>query len=216
MGKKSAEKLLAGVEASKGRGLARLLSSLSIRHVGQRSGKLLAEHFGSIDALLAANEEQLQINEIGPAIAASVHEFLHSEYGQATMADLKQLGLRLEEEIKTPAAAASGILSGKTLVVTGTLAKYKRNEIEELIEQHGGRASGSVSAKTDTSSLALMRGANSRRRRSSASKCSPKTSSSRCWESTDLAGCNGCGRVGSRIFQSGRTLRFTRSLRRVR
>lgn len=149
MGKKSADKLLAGVEASKGRGLARLLSSLSIRHVGQRSGKLLAEHFGSIDALQAADVEQLQINEIGPAIAASVHEFLHSEYGQATMADLKQLGLRLEEEIKTPAAAAFGVLSGKTLVVTGTLAKYKRNEIEALIEQHGGRASGSVSAKTD-------------------------------------------------------------------
>jgi DNA ligase (NAD+) len=149
MGKKSADKLLAGIEGSKGRGLARLLSSLSIRHVGQRSGKLLAEHFGSIDALQAADVEQLQINEIGPAIAASVHEFLHSEYGQATMADLKQLGLRLEEEIKTPAAAASGVLAGKTLVVTGTLSKYKRNEIEALIEQHGGRASGSVSAKTD-------------------------------------------------------------------
>lgn len=149
MGQKSAEKLVAGVAASKGRGLARLLSSLSIRHVGQRSGKLLAEHFGSIDALQAASEEQLQINEIGPAIAASVHEFLHSEYGQATIADLKQLGLRLEEEIKTPAATAAGVLAGKTLVVTGTLAKYKRNEIEALIEEHGGRASGSVSAKTD-------------------------------------------------------------------
>jgi len=149
MGKKSAEKLIAGITASKGRGLARLLSSLSIRHVGQRVGKLLAENFGSIDALAAASEEQLQINEIGPAIAASVHEYLHSEYGQATIADLKQLGVNMEEAIKTPAAAASGILAGKTLVVTGTLTKYKRNEIEALIEEHGGRASGSVSAKTD-------------------------------------------------------------------
>lgn len=149
MGKKSAEKLVAGIEASKGRGLARLLSSLSIRHVGQRVGKLLAENFGSIDALTAASEEQLQINEIGPAIAASMHEFLHSEYGEETIADLKSLGVNMEEAIKTPAAAASGVLAGKTLVVTGTLAKYKRNEIEALIEEHGGRASGSVSAKTD-------------------------------------------------------------------
>lgn len=149
MGKKSAEKLLAGVEASKGRGLARLLSALSIRHVGQRSGKLLAEHFGSIDALQAATEEQLQINEIGPAIGASVYEFLHSDYGSAIVADLKSLGLRMEEEIKTPAATAGGVLAGKSLVVTGTLSKYKRNEIEALIEEHGGRAAGSVSSKTD-------------------------------------------------------------------
>ncbi len=150
MGKKSAEKLLAGIEASKDRGLARLLSALSIRHVGQRSGRLLAENFGSIEALQAATEETLsEVNEIGPAIAASVYEYLHSEYGAATMADLKQLGLRLEEEIKTVAAAATGVLTGKTLVVTGTLTKYKRNEIEDLITQHGGRAAGSVSSKTD-------------------------------------------------------------------
>lgn len=152
MGKKSAEKLLAGIEASKGRGLARLLSALSIRHVGQRVGRLLAEHFGSIAALQAASEESLaEVNEIGPAIAASIHEYLQSEYGQQTIADLQQLGLKLEEEVKRIAAASggSGALAGKTLVVTGTLSKYKRNEIEALITQHGGRAAGSVSAKTD-------------------------------------------------------------------
>jgi DNA ligase (NAD+) len=150
MGKKSAEKLLAGVEASKGRGLARLLSALSIRHVGQRVGRLLAEHFGSVDAMAAASEETLsQVNEIGPAIAASVHEYFQSEYGQSTVADLKQLGLKLDEPIKVVTQATSGVLAGKTLVVTGTLSKYKRSEIEELITQHGGRASGSVSAKTD-------------------------------------------------------------------
>jgi DNA ligase (NAD+) len=150
MGKKSAEKLLAGVEASKGRGLTRLLSALSIRHVGQRVGRLLAEHFGSIDALAAASEETLsQVNEIGPAIAASVYEFVQSDYGKATIADLKQLGLNLEETIKVSAQSNTGVLAGKTLVVTGTLSKYKRNEIEELITQHGGRASNSVSAKTD-------------------------------------------------------------------
>lgn len=152
MGKKSAEKLLAGVEASKGRGLSRLLSALSIRHVGQRVGRLLAEHFGSIAALQAATEESLsEVNEIGPSIAASVHEYLHSEYGQQTIADLQQLGLKLDEEIKrvVPVGGSTGVLAGKTLVVTGTLSKYKRNEIEDLITQHGGRASGSVSSKTD-------------------------------------------------------------------
>lgn len=152
MGKKSAEKLLAGIEASKGRGLSRLLSALSIRHVGQRVGRLLAEHFGSFTALQAASEEALsEVNEIGPSIAASVHEYLHSEHGQQTIADLQQLGLKLDEEIKrvVPAGGVTGVLAGKTLVVTGTLSKYKRNEIEELITQHGGRASGSVSTKTD-------------------------------------------------------------------
>jgi DNA ligase (NAD+) len=150
MGKKSAEKLLAGIEASKSRGLARLLSALSIRHVGQRVGRLLAEHFGAIEALQTSSQEELSaVNEIGPAIAASVFEFLRSDYGVETVNDLKQLGLRLEEEKKTPAAAAGGVFTGKSLVVTGTLTKYKRNEIEELITQHGGRASSSVSSKTD-------------------------------------------------------------------
>jgi DNA ligase (NAD+) len=150
MGKKSAEKLLAGIEASKSRGLARLLSALSIRHVGQRVGRLLAEHFGSIEALQASSQEELSaVNEIGPAIAASVFEFLRSDYGVETINDLKQLGLRLEEEKKSSAAAAGGVFTGKSLVVTGTLTKYKRNEIEELIAQHGGRASSSVSSKTD-------------------------------------------------------------------
>jgi DNA ligase (NAD+) len=150
MGKKSAEKLLAGIEASKNRGLARLLSALSIRHVGQRVGRLLAEHFGTIEGLQASSQEELSaVNEIGPAIAASVFEFLRSDYGVETINDLKQLGLRLEEEKKSPAATAGGVFTGKSLVVTGTLTKYKRNEIEELITQHGGRASSSVSSKTD-------------------------------------------------------------------
>jgi DNA ligase (NAD+) len=152
MGKKSAEKLLANIQASKGRGLARLLSALSIRHVGQRVGRVLAEHFGTLEALQKASQEELSaVNEIGPVIATSVYEFLHSEYGQQTMADLQQLGLKMDEEVKriVPTGGGTGALAGKTLVVTGTLSKYKRNEIEELIVQHGGRASGSVSSKTD-------------------------------------------------------------------
>lgn len=150
MGKKSAEKLLAGVETSKGRGLARLLSALSIRHVGQRVGRLLAQHYGTIEALQAATQEELsEVNEIGPAIAASMFDYLRSDYGLATIADLKQLGLRLDEEKVITAAAVAGALAGKSIVVTGTLSKYKRNEIEELITQHGGRAASSISSKTD-------------------------------------------------------------------
>lgn len=149
MGKKSAENLLAGIAASKGRGLARVLAALAIRHVGTRVASILAEHFGSMSALSAATQEELgEIHEIGPAIAASVYTYLHSEAGQQTIADLAAQGVDMTApQRKKP--AGGGALAGKTLVVTGTLQKYKRNEIEELIEQHGGRASGSVSKKTD-------------------------------------------------------------------
>ncbi|QDU30079.1 DNA ligase [Anatilimnocola aggregata] len=150
MGQKSAEKLLAGIAASKSRGLSRLLSSLSIRHVGQRGGRLLAEHYGTIEALQEASQESLaEVNEIGPAIAASVYEFFRSEYGIELFRDLKSLGLRLEETKKAVAPKPTGPLAGKSIVVTGTLTKYKRNEIEELITKHGGRAASSVSSKTD-------------------------------------------------------------------
>ncbi len=148
MGRKSVDNLLDGIEASKQRGLARLLNALSIRHVGARVAAVLAEHFGSVDDLLAADVEQLaEINEIGPIIAESVHDFLHGEFGSETIEDLKRLGVKTE----TTTAAAQGprVLEGKTLVVTGTLTKYTRDEIKELITTHGGRAASSVSKKTD-------------------------------------------------------------------
>lgn len=148
MGKKSAENLLQGIAASKDRGLARLLSSLSIRHVGQRSGQILARRFGSLEKLQQATLAELGgVHEIGPAIAASVHEFIHSEHGQAILNDLQTLGLKTTED--QPAEPTGGkVLEGKTIVVTGALQKYKRNEIEGLIELHGGRAASSVSKKT--------------------------------------------------------------------
>ncbi|MBN1908888.1 MAG: NAD-dependent DNA ligase LigA [Pirellulales bacterium] len=149
MGKKSAENLLSGVEASKKRGLARVLAALSIRHVGTRVAAVLAEHFGSIDALLAADVDQLgEVNEIGPIIAQSVYDFLHSSFGKETLGDLRALGVEMES---TALAAESTpqIFAGKTFVVTGTLSRYSRDEIESLITQHGGRAASSVSKKTD-------------------------------------------------------------------
>ena len=87
--------------------------------------------------------------EIGPVIAKSVHDFLHSEFGRETVRDLAQLGVDMTAPKKPATAAPTGPLAGKTLVVTGTLAKYKRDEIEGLIVQHGGRAASSVSKNTD-------------------------------------------------------------------
>jgi DNA ligase (NAD+) len=149
MGRKSSQNLLDGIAASKDRGLARLLAALSIRHVGGRVATVLAEHFGSMAALQQASAEQLaQVPEIGDIIARSVYDFLHGEFGRATVAELQQLGLNMEAP-RTAAAAGSGALAGQTFVVTGTLRKYSREEIEALIEGHGGRATSSVSKKTN-------------------------------------------------------------------
>jgi DNA ligase (NAD+) len=147
MGRKSSENLLAGIEAGKGRGLARLLNALAIRHVGVRVASVLAEHFRSMDALQTAGVEELSgVNEIGPVIAQSVYDFLHGAFGRETIADLQQIGVSTEH---AAAPRAVRTLEGKTLVVTGTLQRYARDEIEELIARHGGRAASSVSKKTD-------------------------------------------------------------------
>jgi DNA ligase (NAD+) len=149
VGRKSAENLLEGIEASKGRGLARLLNALSIRHVGNRVAAVLAARFGTIDALLAVDVDDLSgTNEIGPVIAKSVFDFLHSEFGRKAIDDLRAQGVAMESPA-VPAAGGAGKLEGKTLVVTGTLVKYGRDEINELISKHGGHAASSVSKKTD-------------------------------------------------------------------
>jgi DNA ligase (NAD+) len=147
MGRKSVDNLLDGIEASKNRGLARLLNGLAIRHVGARVAAVLAERFGSMDSLMAASVEQLsETNEIGPIIAQSVYDFLHSKFGTETIEDLKSVGVKMKA---TARAGGSRALEGKTLVVTGTLLKYTRDQIEELITQHGGHAASSVSKNTD-------------------------------------------------------------------
>ena len=149
MGRKSAENLLDGIAASKGRGLARLLNALSIRHVGNRVATVLAERFRTMDALLAADEDELsRTNEIGAIIAKSVYDFLHSEFGAKAIEDLREQGVVMESTA-APVAVGERKLEGKTLVVTGTLVKYTRDQIEELISQHGGHAASSVSKKTD-------------------------------------------------------------------
>jgi DNA ligase (NAD+) len=148
MGKKSSENLLEGIEASKDRGLARLLNALAIRHVGPRVAAVLTEKFRSIDALMDASVDELSATmEIGPIIAKSVFDFLHSEHGRAIVEDLKAVGVTMEST--APAIKKKRTFEGKTLVVTGTLVKYSRDEINELITQHGGHAAGSVSKNTD-------------------------------------------------------------------
>jgi len=147
MGRKSVDNLLDAIEASKNRGLARLLAALAIRNVGARTAALLADRFGSMDELAAAAVEQLSaIHEIGPIIAQSVFEYLHGDFGRETIADLKDQGVRMTSDAP---AAGPRPLEGKTLVVTGTLERYSREEIEALIARCGGRAASSVSKKTD-------------------------------------------------------------------
>lgn len=149
MGKKSAENLLQGIAASKDRGMTRVLNAISIRHVGQRVSQILARRFGTVDALMAADLETIgSTDEIGPIIAQSVFDYFHSEDGIELMRQLQAAGVSLAASAED-AVDASGVFAGKTVVVTGSLRKYSRDEIERLIEQRGGRAASSVSKRTD-------------------------------------------------------------------
>jgi DNA ligase (NAD+) len=147
MGKKSAQNLLDRIASRKDRGLTRVLAGLGIRHVGDRNARLLAEKFGSIDALIKASEGELARTGIGPVAAHSVHEFFHSEMGRKTVQELRRYGVNMTE--KKTAPAKDGKLAGKTVVVTGTLANFSREEIEDLIHRLGGKPASSVSRKTD-------------------------------------------------------------------
>ncbi len=150
MGQKSAENLLAAIEASKTRGLERLLNALSIRHVGTRVATVLAVHYGTLERLLASDVEQLsEVEEVGPIIAQSVYDFLHSPTSLQTLNDLQAAGVASEAVTTVEAPPEVGPLVGKTVVVTGTLARHTRDEMHALIARHGGRTSSSVSKKTD-------------------------------------------------------------------
>lgn len=156
MGEKSAQNLLDGITASKTRGLARLLTGLGIRHVGERNAFVLAQTFGTIDRLLSASKEEIAaLPGFGEVVAASVYEFFQSPAGRQLIDELRQAGLKMtvdsgellgEDRI---AAAASSALAGKTIVVTGTLTHFGRAEIEELIRRLGGKPTVSVSKNTD-------------------------------------------------------------------
>ncbi len=150
MGEKSAQNLLAGLEASKQRGLGRLLAGLAIQHVGDSVADLLAQEFGSIDSLMAASAERLaQINGIGPILAETIHAYFQSDVGAKMIEELRELGLKLTEDVRpAPAARAGADLTGQAIVVTGTLKNYEREQIEALIRKLGGKPTGSVSKNT--------------------------------------------------------------------
>lgn len=149
MGEKSARNLLEAISQSKGRGLSRVLNAITIRHVGQRVASVLARRFSSADHLRRASEEELAATpEVGPIIARSVVEFCRSEEGVQIFEQLSQAGVSLETAAED-AVDHGGVLAGKTVVVTGTLTRFSRDEIERWIQKVGGKASGSVSKKTD-------------------------------------------------------------------
>ncbi len=149
VGEKSVDNLLAAIETTKERPLWRLLVGLNIRHVGTRLAQVLATKFGTVDAIMEQSAESLAaVDEVGPIIAQSVFAFFGSEVGRRTIEELRELGLNMGEPIPEGEAVAEQKLAGLTIVVTGTLTRFTRDEIKELIQQHGGRASGSVSKKT--------------------------------------------------------------------
>lgn len=147
-GEKSVDNLILAIEKSKQQPLWRLLYALGIRYVGARTAKILAGHFGSLDRILAADSAELEeVPEIGPKIAESIAEFAALEESRDLLARLRSAGLNF-----TAAEKADGreqLLRGKTFVLTGTLPNYTREEATRLIEEAGGKVTGSVSKKTD-------------------------------------------------------------------
>ena len=146
MAEKSAENLIGAIAESKKAGLARLVFGLGIRHVGQRVAQVLAQTYGSMDALAKASYEDLEaIDEIGPRIVESIREFFGEKHNQKELCKLKQHKLVMTEEKK----AGGGSLAGKQFVLTGTLENMTRDEAKRKIIEAGGRVTSSVSAKTD-------------------------------------------------------------------
>jgi DNA ligase (NAD+) len=147
MGKKSAEKILANIDASRKKPLARVLNGLGIPFVGERTAQILADYFGGIDAIAEAGMETLQqAEEVGPKVAHSIHEFFHEERNRKLIDELRGQGLQFTQEIRRKKV---GPLEGKTFVLTGTLPNLSREDAKEKIEAAGGKVTGSVSKKTD-------------------------------------------------------------------
>ncbi|MFQ5662594.1 MAG: NAD-dependent DNA ligase LigA [Terriglobia bacterium] len=147
MGEKSAENLLGEIEESKKAGLARLIFALGIRYVGERTGQLLAEHFGSLDKLEKASGEQLlEVEEVGEKIAESIIEFFSEKANHKVLEKLRKAEVVTEEKRAKPKDTR---LVGKTFVLTGALERWSREEAKELIESLGGKVTGSVSKRTD-------------------------------------------------------------------
>lgn len=151
-------KLLANLEEAKTRPLWRFLVALSIRHVGPVAARALADHFGSIDAIFEATESDLsQIDGVGPTLASSISEWITVDWHREIISAWKAAGVVLEiVGHQGPAGANDGVFAGMSIVVTGTLEDTSREQAEEIIRNHGGKPSGSISKKT----AFLLAGAN--------------------------------------------------------
>jgi DNA ligase (NAD+) len=146
MGEKSAQNVLAEIENSKQLPLERLIFGLGIRFVGERTAQFLAEHFGSMDALMKASEEELlEVEEVGPRIAQSIAEFFREPKNRELVRQLRDAGLTFTGKKKQRGTQ----LAGKTFVLTGTLSRFTRDQAKKMIEDAGGRVASSVSKKTD-------------------------------------------------------------------
>ncbi len=143
---KSAQNILDEIENSKKLPLERVIYGLGMRFVGERTAQFLAEHFGSMEALERASQEELQdVNEVGPRIAESIVEFFNLPANRRLVERLRAAGLTLSGQKKERGTK----LAGKTFVLTGTLAKYTRDQAKKMIEDAGGKVTGSVSKQTD-------------------------------------------------------------------
>lgn len=171
LGDRKVEKLLEGIDAAKSRGLARLLTGLGVRHVGDVTAKMLARQFPDLDALLEADERLLRPKSLtkkeaaelglpedpgeraetglGKDTAPAVHAFLHSPQAKSLFKELRALGVNVaSHDYAASKTAAAGPLAGKTFVITGTLEKYEREDLKSILEQLGAKVSGSVSKNT--------------------------------------------------------------------
>ena len=147
MAEKSASKVLANIDASRRRGLPRVLNGLGIPFVGERTAQILAETFGSLDEIASADMEKLQTaDEVGPKVAHSIYTFFREPRNRELVERLRAEGLQFHHEVKKK---RGGPLEGKTFVLTGTLPSLTREEATRLIEAVGGKVTGSVSKKTD-------------------------------------------------------------------
>jgi DNA ligase (NAD+) len=147
MGQKSAEKVLRNIDASRSRPLPRVLNGLGIPFVGERTAQILAETFGSLDAILEADEDALQqAEEVGPKVSESIRQFFHEPRNRDLVERLRKAGLTFHHTIRKK---EGGTLAGKTFVITGTLPNLAREDAKARIEAAGGKVTGSVSKKTD-------------------------------------------------------------------
>ena len=147
MAQKSAGNIVAAIDKSRKTTLARFIYALGIRHVGESTARDLAHHFGSLDALMAADDNALlEVPDVGPVVARSIRQFLAEAHNREVIAQLRAVGVQWLEE--RPKRVPAGKLKGLTFVLTGTLPTVTREDAKELIERHGGKVSGSVSQKT--------------------------------------------------------------------